>query len=331
MAVASLGPYGGQNLMLMRNDNSADTLVAMLGQCSPHMSLQQVSRSMGGLEDGLSGYGQKRPYYNDGPSVEEQGVDEDEGGDEFSHHVEKTRRVSFDQVRSLERNFEVENKLEPERKMQLAKELGLQPRQVAVWFQNRRARWKIKQLERDYEALTQDYNRLKSDFEAVTRDKTKLKAEVNRLKGVTEEVKTVESTQCRSDNTSSEHPASPAQSDIDSSRHRPPTIDVPAAGSPPTPVQRTMSSDSNSHSDVMDADSPRTSDSSQQTQCQEPPTSGGPWSFPPENLLAPELDPSEFHRHQPVKIEELHSGFPTDQAFHLLSEQTVLPNWWDWA
>lgn len=134
---------------------------------------------MGGLED-VSGCGQKRPYYApyDGPSVEEP-EDMDDGADEFSHHVEKKRRLSFDQVRSLERNFEVENKLEPERKMQLAKELGLQPRQVAVWFQNRRARWKIKQLERDYEALTQDYNRLKSDFEAINRDKTKLKTEVN--------------------------------------------------------------------------------------------------------------------------------------------------------
>jgi len=135
---------------------------------------------MGALED-MSGCGQKRPYYaayNDGPSVEEQ-EDVDEGADEFSHHVEKKRRLSFDQVRSLERNFEVENKLEPERKMQLAKELGLQPRQVAVWFQNRRARWKIKQLERDFEALTQDYNRLKSDFEAINRDKSKLKAEVS--------------------------------------------------------------------------------------------------------------------------------------------------------
>ncbi|CAM6050796.1 unnamed protein product [Sphagnum compactum] len=107
----------------------------------------------------------------------------DDGGDEYCglHNAEKKRRLTFDQVRSLERNFELENKLEPERKMQLAKELGLQPRQVAVWFQNRRARWKTKQLERDYEILTLDYNRLKSEFESVRDEKQELQAKVKWL------------------------------------------------------------------------------------------------------------------------------------------------------
>ena len=128
-----------------------------------------------------AGIGQKRPFfpsYNDGPTVDE-GEDGEDGGDDCSQQVEKKRRLTFDQVRSLEKNFEIENKLEPERKMQLAKELGLQPRQVAVWFQNRRARWKIKQLERDYEALTVDYNRLKANLEVALRDKDNLKAEVS--------------------------------------------------------------------------------------------------------------------------------------------------------
>ncbi|RWW74594.1 hypothetical protein BHE74_00017464 [Ensete ventricosum] len=60
---------------------------------------------------------------------------------------EKKRRLRVELVRALERSFEVENKLGPERKVRLAQELGHQPRQVVVWFQKRRARWKTKQLE----------------------------------------------------------------------------------------------------------------------------------------------------------------------------------------
>lgn len=91
---------------------------------------------------------------------------------------EKKRRLSPDQVRALEKNFEVENKLEPERKSRLAQELGLQPRQVAVWFQNRRARWKTKQLERDYGALKSRYDALRLDYDALVRDKDGLLSEV---------------------------------------------------------------------------------------------------------------------------------------------------------
>ena len=67
---------------------------------------------------------------------------------------------------------------EPERKVQLAKDLGLQPRQVAIWFQNRRARWKTKQMEKDYDVLQASYNSLKADYESLRKETDKLKAEV---------------------------------------------------------------------------------------------------------------------------------------------------------
>ncbi|CAL9105289.1 unnamed protein product [Musa textilis] len=95
---------------------------------------------------------------------------------------EKKRRLSVDQVKALEKNFEVENKLDPERKVRLARDLGLQPRQVAVWFQNRRARWKTKQLEREYGALKARHDDLKLDCDALRRDKELLLAEIRELK-----------------------------------------------------------------------------------------------------------------------------------------------------
>ncbi|CAL1357305.1 unnamed protein product [Linum trigynum] len=94
----------------------------------------------------------------------------------------KKRRLTIGQVHSLERSFEMENKLEPERKVQLAQELGLQPRQVAIWFQNRRARFKNKQLERDFDSLRANFDRLKSDYNSLLQEKESLKNEVNSLK-----------------------------------------------------------------------------------------------------------------------------------------------------
>ncbi|GJN08832.1 hypothetical protein PR202_ga26789 [Eleusine coracana subsp. coracana] len=95
---------------------------------------------------------------------------------------EKKRRLALDQVRALERSFEVDNKLDPDRKARIARDLGLQPRQVAVWFQNRRARWKTKQLERDFDALRARHDALRADCDALRHDKDLLAAEIRELR-----------------------------------------------------------------------------------------------------------------------------------------------------
>ncbi|XP_065857251.1 homeobox-leucine zipper protein ATHB-22-like [Euphorbia lathyris] len=90
---------------------------------------------------------------------------------------EKKKRLTSDQLDSLERSFQEEIKLDPDRKMKLSRELGLQPRQIAVWFQNRRARWKAKQLERLYDSL-------KQEFDVVSKEKHMLQEEVVKLKSI---------------------------------------------------------------------------------------------------------------------------------------------------
>ncbi|XWS23929.1 hypothetical protein CRYUN_Cryun28dG0057800 [Craigia yunnanensis] len=110
------------------------------------------------------------------------GLEEEDSLEEAGQATEKKRRLSIDQVKTLEKIFEVENKLEPERKVKLAEELGLQPRQVAIWFQNRRARWKTKQLEKDYAILKANYDALKLDYNNLEQEKEALTAKLRELK-----------------------------------------------------------------------------------------------------------------------------------------------------
>lgn len=111
-------------------------------------------------------------------------IDKENGDDDYDASLNqpgKKRRLTVDQVQFLEKNFEVENKLEPERKAQLAKELGLQPRQVAIWFQNRRARFKNKQLEKEYDSLKVSFDKLKADHDNLLKENGSLKNEVNKF------------------------------------------------------------------------------------------------------------------------------------------------------
>lgn len=171
---------GGCNLSVLiqsqrapSSSESLDPLFMSVSSTSPFLG----SRSMMSFEDVKGGNGSSRSFF----SAYDQDENIDEELEEYFQQPEKKRRLRVDQVQFLEKSFEVENKLEPERKVQLAKDLGLQPRQVAIWFQNRRARWKTKQLEKDYDALQTSYNTLKTDYDNLLKEKDKLKAQVNLL------------------------------------------------------------------------------------------------------------------------------------------------------
>lgn len=330
--------YGGSNVMLLRNESSTDmSLVAMLASCSP-VALQ-VQRGGGGLEDTAVSCGQKRSYY---PMLEASGEDpgEEDLGDDCTQHVEKKRRLTFDQVRSLERNFEIENKLEPERKMQLAKELGLQPRQVAVWFQNRRARWKTKQLERDYEVLTSDFNRLKSEFDAVLQEKQELQGEMECLTGKLQTAQPDPGDVAPADKTETPKTSSlPASQKTREGSLRAERISEPdASKDSPTPRKEMGSKETSADSEILDADSPRT-------------TMDSGSLLPLDNInayphiSAEMVDSSIIHMSDhlgdqvlspqacqriSVKLED--DSFQDDSCNYILSqldEERGLP-WWDW-
>ncbi|XP_059628973.1 homeobox-leucine zipper protein ATHB-12-like [Cornus florida] len=95
--------------------------------------------------------------------------------------IKNGRRFSNEQIRSLESVFKSEAKLEAKKKVQVARELGLQPRQVGIWFQNRRARLKSKQIEHEYRILKANYDTLNSQFESLKTEKQSLLIQLQKL------------------------------------------------------------------------------------------------------------------------------------------------------
>lgn len=97
--------------------------------------------------------------------------------DEFEGGSRKKLRLTKEQSFVLEETFKQHSTLNPKQKQTLAKSLNLRPRQVEVWFQNRRARTKLKQNEVDCALL-------KKCCEALTSDNRRLKKEIQELKAV---------------------------------------------------------------------------------------------------------------------------------------------------
>ncbi|CAJ2675285.1 unnamed protein product [Trifolium pratense] len=89
----------------------------------------------------------------------------------------KKLRLTKEQSEVLEENFKEHSTLNPKQKQALAQKLNLQARQVEVWFQNRRARTKLKQTESDFEEL-------KKCCETLTEENMKLQKELQELKSM---------------------------------------------------------------------------------------------------------------------------------------------------
>lgn len=105
------------------------------------------------------------------------GSDDEDGGGNGDDGSRKKLRLSKEQALVLEETFKEHSTLNPKQKMALAKQLNLRTRQVEVWFQNRRARTKLKQTEVDCEYL-------KRCCENLTEENRRLQKEVSELRAL---------------------------------------------------------------------------------------------------------------------------------------------------
>ncbi|XP_054810692.1 homeobox-leucine zipper protein HOX3-like isoform X2 [Prosopis cineraria] len=114
------------------------------------------------------------------PSSEEEWItmeEEEESSNGGGGPPRKKLRLTKEQSRLLEDSFRQNHTLNPKQKESLAKQLNLRARQVEVWFQNRRARSKLKQTEMECEYL-------KRWFGSLTEQNRRLRKEVEQLRAM---------------------------------------------------------------------------------------------------------------------------------------------------
>ncbi|KAL5558734.1 hypothetical protein UlMin_034945 [Ulmus minor] len=178
-AIGSTSSTTKENTFLeIRRQSAAKTVVCLESsaedlplQASSHSAVSSFSNSSCTL---------KRDRDSNGDEEEELeervcsrvSLEEDEDGSR-----RKKLRLTKEQSAVLEDSFKEHSTLNPKQKQDLARQLNLLSRQVEVWFQNRRARTKLKQTEAEYELM-------KKCCETLTEENKRLHMELQELKSL---------------------------------------------------------------------------------------------------------------------------------------------------
>ncbi|KAG6414404.1 hypothetical protein SASPL_127126 [Salvia splendens] len=110
-------------------------------------------------------------------------ADEDHSASKDDEHEisygRKKLRLNRDQTTLLEDSFRQHTTPNTGQKQALAGKLNLKPRQVEVWFQNRRARSKLKQTEVECEILKKKCERLSDENRRLKKEVMELRSSLN--------------------------------------------------------------------------------------------------------------------------------------------------------
>ncbi|CAL0303273.1 unnamed protein product [Lupinus luteus] len=120
-----------QNFFINQDGTLTSFIRALKVACLLHFSMEPLSVIHGRLAEDQMGKSALSPetmlkYMDELPTDgSNNNGEEDLSNDDGSQAEGKKRRLNMEQVKTLEKIFELGNKLEPERKMQLARGLGL--------------------------------------------------------------------------------------------------------------------------------------------------------------------------------------------------------------
>ncbi|XP_073100643.1 homeobox-leucine zipper protein HOX27-like [Elaeis guineensis] len=142
---------------------------------SPNSTVSSFQMDFSAARGG-SGGGEKGIVAAGGSEAEAERASSRASDEEENGLARKKLRLSKEQSAFLEESFKEHNTLNPKQKLALAKQLNLRPRQVEVWFQNRRARTKLKQTEVDCEYLKRCCETLREENRRLQKELAELRA-----------------------------------------------------------------------------------------------------------------------------------------------------------